>query len=545
MIETESGSAVTTSAASGEVEQAFIEAARALTSHLDVARVCSAVLDAVTAVFGATSGWILLHDESEKVLRTMSLRGPGSEAFRDIALPPNVGILGLAFSSRQVVFVPDVQAEHRWYNPARVHASGLRSVFTVPLVHKEKALGVVGLDSPRFGADRPPGPSDIRRLEAFAAQAAVAVANARLYDASERDRRRLRALFQERQQLRQQVSHLQSEVLVAGAFGDILGSSRVFTEALQQATLVAPGDTTVLLLGETGTGKELLARFIHDQSTREKGPFVAVNCAALPEALVESELFGHEKGAFTGAAGRKVGKFEVAHRGTLFLDEIGDLPLEAQAKLLRVLQDGLVQRVGSTAAVQVDVRVIAATNQDLEAAIAVNRFRSDLFYRVSVFPIRIPPLRQRREDIELLARHFVQRFAAKLRRSVVEIAEDALSRLREYDWPGNVRELQNVIERAVILSAGATIEARVLGIAAAAPGPTSATAPQRPLTLAEAERQAILAALEVTGWRISGRDGAAGVLGLKPTTLHAKMKKLGIRRPPRPASGSASGATTA
>jgi formate hydrogenlyase transcriptional activator len=545
MTEKESASLVTSSPAPADVEQAFIEAARAVTSRLDVAGVCGAVLDAVADVFGATSGWILLYDESDRVLRTMSSRGPGSEAFRDVALPPDVGILGLAFRSRQVVFVPDAMADDRWYDPARVHASRLRSVFTVPLLYKGKALGVVGLDSPRFGADRPPAPTDIERLEAFAAQAAIAVANARLYDASERDRRRLRTLLQERQHLRQQVSHLQGEVLVAGAFGDILGSSRVFADALQQATLVAPGDTTVLLLGETGTGKELLARFIHDRSARAKGPFVAVNCAALPEALVESELFGHEKGAFTGAAGRKAGKFEVAHRGTLFLDEIGDLPLEAQAKLLRVLQDGQVQRVGSTTAVQVDVRVIAATNQDLEAAMLLGRFRSDLYYRLSVFPIRIPPLRERREDIGLLARHFVRRFAAKLRRGVCDIADDAMSRLRDYDWPGNVRELQNVIERAVILSSGPTVEARVVGVAETGSALQGAGGPARLPTLAEAETRAILAALEAAGWRISGRGGAADLLGLKPTTLHAKMKKLGIRRPPRSRGDAPAGPVTA
>jgi formate hydrogenlyase transcriptional activator len=527
----------------GAVERAFIDAARALTSHLDIEGVCGAVLDAMTSVFGATSSWLLLHDEAGRMLRTAACRGPGSEAFRDVALPPDVGILGLAFTGRQVIFVPDVKAEQRWYDPSRVHAQDLRSVFTVPLIHKNKALGVVGLDSPRFGADHPPGPTDIARLEAFAAQAAIAVANARLYDASERDRRRLRQLLQERQQLRERVTHLQEEVLVAGAFGEILGASARFAEVMAQAGLVAPGDTTVLLSGETGTGKELLARFIHEHSARAKGPFLAVNCAALPGALVESELFGHERGAFTGAVSRKVGKFEVAHRGTLFLDEIGDLPLEAQAKVLRVLQDGVVHRVGGTADVRVDVRVIVATNQDLETAIAAGRFRSDLYYRVSVFPIRLPPLRERTGDIELLARHFLRRFGAKLRRSAVDFEPEALSRLMSYGWPGNVRELQNVIERAVILSAGALVEARAIGLGPTASVPEPVAVPSRPLTLADAERQAILNALEAAGWRISGRNGAADLLGLKPTTLHARMKKRGIRRPPKPVAGDEGGAS--
>ncbi|MCU0257361.1 MAG: sigma 54-interacting transcriptional regulator [Vicinamibacterales bacterium] len=445
-------------------------------------------------------------------------------------MPSSAGVLGLAFSSRQVVFVPDARTEPRWFEAARVQASGLRSVFAVPLLYKGEAIGVVGLDSPRFSADHPPGRLDIQRLEALASQAAIAVTNARLYSDSERDRGRLRALLRERSRLRQHVGHLRDEVRAAGAFGDILGVSPAFTAVLEQALLVAPGDTTTLLLGETGTGKELLARFIHERSNRRKGPLVAVNCAALPEALVESELFGHERGAFTGALARKIGKFELAHRGSLFLDEIGDLPAEAQAKLLRVLQDGLVQRVGSASAVPVDVRVIAATNQDLEAAIAVGRFRSDLFYRLSVFPVRIPPLRDRLDDIGLLAQHFVRRSATRLHRPVEGLTDEAVAQLRAYQWPGNVRELQNVIERAVILASHPLIGAEDLGLPSARAVPRAEPGPGA-LTLADAERHAILEALEATSWRISGRGGAAERLALKPTTLHAKMKKLGIRRP--------------
>jgi formate hydrogenlyase transcriptional activator len=407
------------------------------------------------------------------------------------------------------------------------------SVFMVPLVWRERAVGVVGLDSPRFSADSVPTPADRERLEAFAAQAAIAVVNARLYEASERDRRRLRALVHERRQLRGRVTHLEEVVRTAGAFGDIVGEDAAFTTALDQARLVAPGDTTVLLLGETGTGKELLARFIHEQSRRAKGPFVAVNCAALPEALVESELFGHEKGAFTGAVAAKPGKFEIAHHGTLFLDEVGDLPLEAQAKLLRVLQDGQVQRVGSTRSAGVDVRVIAATNQDLEAAIAAHRFRSDLFYRLHVFPIRIPPLRERPGDVLLLARYFLGRVAVRLGRPPLELARGAADRLKAWPWPGNVRELQNVIERAVILSRRPVVESEAV-VLATLPAANPA-APDGEKTLAAIERDAISAALEATNWRISGPRGAARLLGLKPTTLHARMKKHGLRRPPTPA----------
>ncbi len=514
-----------------DLEAPILRAARALTEHLDIAGVCAAVLDAVEDVFGATASWLLLYDPAGRVLRTAASRGDASQAFRDVALPPDAGILGLAFETREVVFVPDVAGEERWYDAGRVHASSLRSAFVVPLVYKSGSIGIVGLDSPRFTAATPPTARDVERLEALAAQAAIALANARLYDASERDRRRLKRLLQDRQRLRRHVRQLRQEVLATGAFGDILGESMAFTAVLEQSALVAPGDTTVLLLGETGTGKELLARFIHERSGRAKGAFVAVNCAALPEALVESELFGHERGAFTGAVARKPGMFEIAHRGTLFLDEIGDLPPEAQAKLLRVLQDGLVQRVGSTASVRVDVRVVAATNQDLEAGMSAGHFRPDLYYRLSVFPICIPPLRERKEDIPLLARYFAGRAVRKLRRQATGMSERALDRLTAYDWPGNVRELQNVMERAVILTPGATIAEEAITLPAAASAPSAEHTPTGPVTLADAERRAIVRALSAAGWRISGARGAAAILDLKPTTLHAKLRKLDIRRP--------------
>jgi formate hydrogenlyase transcriptional activator len=308
--------------------------------------------------------------------------------------------------------------------------------------------------------------------------------------------------------------------------------------------LVAPADSTVLLLGETGTGKELIARAIHDQSPRRGKPFVAVNCAALPESLVESELFGYEKGAFTGALTRKPGKFELADSGTLFLDEIGDLPAQAQAKLLRVLQEREVQRVGSTRGVPINVRLISATNQDLRVGMQSGQFRQDLFYRLSVFPIRVPALRERIEDIPRLATHFLRRFAERQHTPVPRLADGVCEQLMAYDWPGNVRELQNVIERAVIIAHGGLIESNSIllrasevaaAATAAAPAPEPRPVEIRPggnvLRFADAERHVICRALELAGWRISGSGGAAESLGLKPTTLHAKMKRLGIRRP--------------
>jgi formate hydrogenlyase transcriptional activator len=519
-----------TDAQTTSIEEGLIRAARALTARLDVDGVCHAVLNAVEYVFGARSSWVLLYHTGTKQLRTACSLGEGGAAFQNLSISPERGILGLAFRSRKVVFVPSVKEDDRWFDPERVHAAALQSVFAIPLVYRDDVLGVLGLDSPQFNADRPPGAADIGRLEALAAQAAIAIANARLYEASEEDRRRLRSLVAEQNRLRGHVTHLEEHLRQAGAFREIVGSSAALREAVSQAELAAPGDTTILLLGETGCGKELLARFIHERSSRSKGPFVPVNCAALPETLVESELFGHEKGAFTGAIARKPGKFEIASHGTVLLDEIGDLPKDAQAKLLRVLQDHEVHRVGSTRAIEVDVRVIAATNQDLERAVETHAFRADLFYRLSVFPIRIPPLRERREDIPELARHFTRHFAAKLRKTISALDPAAIRRLEEYDWPGNIRELQNVIERAVVLTQGPTVEGDAIMIRGNS-HPHKSNSPPAASSFADAERSAILTALEAAHWRISGPDGAADRLGLKPTTLHAKMKKLGIARP--------------
>ncbi|MCI0483150.1 MAG: sigma 54-interacting transcriptional regulator, partial [candidate division NC10 bacterium] len=288
---------------------------------------------------------------------------------------------------------------------------------------------------------------------------------------------------------------------------------------------VAPTDATVLLLGETGTGKELIARALHDLSPRKDRALVRLNCAALPAGLIESELFGHEKGAFTGALGRKIGRFELADGGTIFLDEVGDLPPDLQAKLLRVLQEGDFERVGSTATLKVDVRVIAATHRDLEKASQEGTFRPDLYYRLSVFPIAIPPLRERKEDIPLLVKHFVLKYGAKFGKQVETIPEKTMHALLDYSWPGNVRELENVVERAVIVNMGSQLE---LGEWLPKPGVTEVGA--RVLMLEELEREHITKTLELTGWRVSGERGAAKLLGLKPTTLGARMRKLGITR---------------
>ena len=303
----------------------------------------------------------------------------------------------------------------------------------------------------------------------------------------------------------------------------IVGETQVMLKMLAQAKRVAPTDAAVLITGETGTGKELLAQAIHDMSGRSGKSMVIVNCAALPPPLIESELFGREKGAYTGAMTRQVGRFEVADGSTLFLDEIGDLPLDLQVKLLRVLQDGRFERLGSNRTLTANVRVIAATNHDLGAMVRDGRFREDLFHRLNVFPIDVPPLRARVSDIPLLVWSFVQEFNKKMGRSIESIPRKTMERLMAHPWPGNVRELRNLIERAMIVSDGRSL---TIDLPAGGPGPTSV-----PVTLEEVERKHIREVLERVHWRISGKGGAAGILGLRPTTLHSRMKKLGVSRP--------------
>jgi formate hydrogenlyase transcriptional activator len=304
---------------------------------------------------------------------------------------------------------------------------------------------------------------------------------------------------------------------------------------------VAPAGTTVLILGETGTGKEVIARAVHNLSPRKERTFVKVNCAAIPSGLLEAELFGHERGAFTGAINQKIGRFELADRGTLFLDEIGDIPLELQPKLLRVLQEQEFERLGSNRTQRVDVRVVAATNRDLSRLVADREFRSDLYYRLNVFPIQIPPLRERREDVPLLVRYFVQSFSRRLNKTVQYVPADAMDALVNYSWPGNIRELENLIERAVLLSPGKELRVPLSELKATLVANGNVTADLSLLspatasipitTLEEAERQHILRALRQTEWRIAGPKGAAAILGMKRTTLQARMRKLGVRRP--------------
>jgi len=308
------------------------------------------------------------------------------------------------------------------------------------------------------------------------------------------------------------------------AIAGLIGSSAKFRAVLDQIKMVAPADCGVLVQGETGTGKELVARAVHEESLRKRGPYITVNCAAIPTALLESELFGHERGAFTGALTQTIGRFQLAHTGTLFLDEIGDLPLELQPKLLRALQEQEFERLGSTRTIRVDVRIVAATNQDLLHLVRERRFRADLFYRLNVFPIALPPLRERSEDIQSLVEHLVQRLACEMGKDVRHISAEVVEILQQYDWPGNVRELQNFIERAMIGSPGPELQLPIGSLKRS----TARAIPARPRTLAEAERDHIVGVLREVRWVIGGRNGAAARLGLARTTLIHRMQKLGI-----------------
>jgi PAS domain S-box-containing protein len=331
----------------------------------------------------------------------------------------------------------------------------------------------------------------------------------------------------ERARLQQQNLYLQEELRSVHNFEEIVGRSPALLAVLDKVGRVAATDATVLITGETGTGKELIARAIHSNSRRAARPLIKVNCAALPAGLVESELFGHEKGAFTGAIARRIGRFELADGGTLFLDEVGELPLETQAKLLRVLQEREIERVGGGAAIPVDVRIIAATNRDLIRAVREGTFREDLYYRLGVFPIPLPPLRDRTEDLPLLVHSLVARLAVRIGKRIEGVGAQAMGRLAAYRWPGNIRELENVLERAVILAANPILDLEI----EATPPPTLApTADASPPSLEEVERRHILAILGRTNWVIEGPRGAASLLGLHPNTLRSRLKKLGIAR---------------
>jgi len=397
------------------------------------------------------------------------------------------------------------------------------SLFLYPLIIRERVLGVLGLGSSRENAFTE---DDLSFLGQVANQIALAVENALAYG----------QVSELKDKLAQENVYLESEIRSELYFEEIVGNSEPLRRVLQEIETVAPADSTVLIYGETGTGKELIARALHNLSSRKSNTFVKMNCAAIPTGLLESELFGHEKGAFTGAIMQRVGRFELANRGTIFLDEVGEIPLELQPKLLRVLQEREFERLGSTRTIHTDARLIAATNRDLKTMVEEQRFRSDLYYRLNVFPIRVPSLRERKEDIPLLVRHFVKEFSRRNQRVIHTIPSETMQALIRYHWPGNIRELQNVIERAVIISRGPALNV-VLGeltpdvSSTPAPVVTSAKTSHESLQemLDETERNQILRALHEANGVVAGPNGAAARLGLKRSTLQLRMQKLGIR----------------
>ena len=465
------------------------------------------------------------------------------------------GVVQYVRKTGESVVIGNARADERFSSDPRFAAGAVRSVLCVPARQKGRLAGVLYLENGLLEDAFPL--ARVEMTELLSTHAAIALENARLYEGmrEEVERRRraeedLRTALGEVETLKNRLEaenvYLQEEIRREHRFDEMVGSSEALLDVLRRIERVAPTDSTVLVVGETGTGKELVARAVHDRSARKGRPLVKVNCGAISAGLVESELFGHVRGAFTGALENRTGRFELADGGTLFLDEVGELPLETQVKLLRVLQEGEFEPVGSSRTVKVDVRIIAATNRDLDAAVREGRFRADLFYRLNVLPLRVPPLRERRTDVPPLALYFVERFSKRFGKRFDGIARESMERLTAYPWPGNVRELQNVIERAVALSSGPVLRVESeLEPAAGAPkapvpppaeGVVPAAARASVGSLDDAERRHILAALRETDFVIEGPRGAALILNLHPNTLRSRMKKLGIRRPAPPAS---------
>jgi formate hydrogenlyase transcriptional activator len=416
------------------------------------------------------------------------------------------------FRSRQPLVLDRVAME-KFDSPTShlLRDEGVRSVVSMPLTTHDHVLGTMSLASLRDAAFQQ---GDVDLLVQVAGQVAIAVENALAFQ----------EIGELKNKLAQEKLYLEDELRSEMNFDEIVGESSSLRSVLKHVETVAPTDSTVLIQGETGTGKELIARAIHNLSPRREHTFVKVNCAAIPTGLLESELFGHERGAFTGAIAQRLGRFELANGGTIFLDEVGDIPLELQPKLLRVLQEQAFERLGSTRTVRVDIRLVAATNRNLEEMVAARTFRSDLYYRLRVFPLVMPPLRERQADIPALVRYFVQKFARRMNRTIETIPAGTLDVLSRYAWPGNIRELENLIERAVIVSPGPVLRVP-LGELKLPLEPTGDN-----LTLRAAEREHIEKALEATNWVLAGPHGAAARLGMKRTTLQSKMRKLGLAR---------------
>jgi formate hydrogenlyase transcriptional activator len=519
--------------------QLLVNLMKQITSSLNLHEVLRSISANLREVMGGDITSILLHDTASGKLKLFVLDFPRSKGLiREGLLLPLIGPGRTVFETLQPVISriddlyqlgPEVRAD-------LTSLEGAQSVCLVPLVNRGRALGILATVRT---TEEPFGPEEVTFLTQVAGPIAIAIENALAYE----------EISELKDKVAQEKLYLEEEIRSEMGFEQIIGNSATIRQVLQLVETVAPSDSTVLLLGETGTGKELIARAIHERSRRKDRTFVKLNCAAIPTGLLESELFGHEKGAFTGAISQKVGRMELADQGTLFLDEVGDIPSEIQPKLLRVLQEQEFERLGSTHTHKVNVRLVAATNRDLEKMVAAREFRADLFYRLNVFPIRIPPLRERREDIVLLAKYFVQKLAKRMEKKIDSVPASVIKGLMAWDWPGNIRELENFIERAVILTRGRTLEAPLSELRKANSGESAQTpAPRSEDEIARIvketvsslsgkrdmdehvrkQREEIVRVLTECKGRVAGANGAATRMGIHRTTLISRIKRFGI-----------------
>jgi formate hydrogenlyase transcriptional activator len=493
----------------------LLQVSTAVADKLDTRELFSAISACLREALNVEYASLTLFDSQNNCMRRHSLDFPGSGGLlqENAVIPIENTVVGEAFTKAVPATArrADIERMPREFAENLLN-EGLNFVCAVPLISRKRVLGTLNVGSRREDAFNETG---IKLLEEVASQFAVALDNALAYHHIE----------ELNSKLAEEKLYLADEIRSNYFFEEIIGDSPPLRRVLRQVEVVAPSDSMVLICGETGTGKELVARAIHNLSTRRQATFVKLNCAAIPTGLMESEMFGHEKGAFTGAIVRRIGRFELAHRGTLFLDEIGEIPLDLQPKLLRVLQEQEFERLGSSHTIRVDVRLVAATNKDLQSMVKNGDFRADLFYRLNVFPIVMPPLRERQEDIPKLVRYFVQQAARRMGKHIETINSETMEGLVHYAWPGNIRELQNIIERAVILSSGPALKVPLKELVASPEIPG-----KMPQTLEEAERRHILQALEEANWIVAGPHGAAARLGMKRSTLQSRMQKLRIFR---------------
>jgi formate hydrogenlyase transcriptional activator len=506
-----------------------------ITSSLDLREVLRAIAANIREVIHADAVTVALPDPASEKFKVFAMDFPHGKGGikEELLVTPSAAVKKAIESLKPVLFDTRNRDELEPDPYGLAAAEGLKAACNIPLVNRGRALGILSIVRT---TETPLTPEDVDFLSRASGPIAIAVENALAY----------REISELKDKLAQEKLYLEEEFRSEMGFEQIIGNSTALKHVLQQVETVAPSDSTVLLFGETGTGKELIARAIHDRSRRKQRTLVKLNCAAIPTGLLESELFGHEKGAFTGAISQKVGRLELADQGTLFLDEVGDIPIEIQPKLLRALQEREFERLGSTHTRKVNVRLVAATNRDLETMIANKEFRSDLYYRLNVFPIRIPPLRDRKEDIPLLVSHFVQKFAKEMQKPIEAIPTAVMKGLRTWDWPGNIRELENFIERAVLLTRGKSLEAplaelrktntqgfvhtdlhevkQVAGERTNSESNKSSVADE----YERKQRDQIIRALTACKGRVGGADGAAARLGMNRTTLLSRMKKFGI-----------------